>query len=174
MTPVEVAPVEAVATVTAPTVAAVEAEGLMLIDAKNGFNELGRKAMFWTVWHRWAAGARFAFNCYRHEIRLLLRQPGGTGLTLHSREGVTQGDPLAMALYGIALLPLAERLREESPSVMQPWYAGDAAMMGVPAEVTKAMILLTKLGPMFRYFPEPEKLYVICIKTDEADTRVAF
>ena len=79
-----------------------------------------------------------------------------------------------MALYGIALLPLAERLCEESPSVMQPWYANDAAMMGVPAEVAKAMASLTKLGPRFGYYPEPEKSYVICPRADEADARAAF
>ena len=33
-----------------------------LVDACNGFNELSRLAMVWTVRHRWPAGARFAFN----------------------------------------------------------------------------------------------------------------
>ena len=40
--------------------------GLCLVDARNGFNELQRLAMLWTVRHRWAVGARFALNCYRH------------------------------------------------------------------------------------------------------------
>ena len=62
--------------------------------------------------HRVAKLSRFSFNCYRHEIRLVCRQPGDDALILLSKEGVTQGDPLAMALYGIALLPLAEILRE--------------------------------------------------------------
>ena len=34
----------------------------MLVDARNGFNELSRLAMLWTVRYRWPAGARFAFN----------------------------------------------------------------------------------------------------------------
>ena len=37
-----------------------------LVDDRNGFNKLSRLAMLWTVWHRWPAGARFAFNCYMH------------------------------------------------------------------------------------------------------------
>ena len=41
-----------------------------------------------------------------------------------SREGVTQGDPLAMALYDIALLPLVELLRSEHSNVLLPWFAG--------------------------------------------------
>ena len=40
--------------------------GSTLVDARNGFNELSRLAMLWTVRHRWPAGARFVFNCYWH------------------------------------------------------------------------------------------------------------
>ena len=40
-----------------------EYEACLLVDARNGFNELGRKAMLWTVRHQWAGGSRFAFNC---------------------------------------------------------------------------------------------------------------
>ena len=39
-----------------------EPSGTMLVDARNGFNELSRLAMLWTVRHRWPAGAIFAFN----------------------------------------------------------------------------------------------------------------
>ena len=40
-----------------------ESSGTTLVDAHNGFNELSRLAMLWTVRHRWPARARFAFNC---------------------------------------------------------------------------------------------------------------
>ena len=50
--------------------------GTMLVDACNGFNKLSRLAMLCTVRHRWPAGARFAFNCYRYWEQLLIRQPG--------------------------------------------------------------------------------------------------
>jgi hypothetical protein len=76
--------------------------GTLLIDAMNGFKELGRRAMLWTVRHKWAAGARFAFNCYRHSAQLILRRKGRPGYTLLSEEGVTQGNPLSMVLYGLA------------------------------------------------------------------------
>ena len=36
--------------------------GTTLVDARNGFNEMIRLAMLWTVRHRWPSGARFAFN----------------------------------------------------------------------------------------------------------------
>lgn len=34
-----------------------EVPTVLLPDARNGFNELGRKTMLWTVRHCWAAGA---------------------------------------------------------------------------------------------------------------------
>jgi hypothetical protein len=85
--------------------------GALLVDAMNGFNKLGHRAMLWTVRHRWASGAPFAFNCYRHSALLILRRKGRPGYTLLSAEGVTQGDPLSMALSGLALVPLAITLR---------------------------------------------------------------
>ena len=62
-----------------------EPSGTMLVDARNGFNKLSRLAMLWTVQHRWPAGARFTFNCYRHWAQLLLLQPGELSVTILSR-----------------------------------------------------------------------------------------
>ena len=33
-----------------------------LVDVRNGFNELSRLAMMWTVRHSWPVWTRFAFN----------------------------------------------------------------------------------------------------------------
>ena len=81
--------------------------GTPLVDAHNRFKEMIRLAILWTVRHRFLAGARFAFNCYTHWAQLLLRHPGKLTLTIPSREGVTQGDPLSMVLHRITLVPLA-------------------------------------------------------------------
>ena len=137
------------------------ASAVLLVDATNGFNELGRKAMLWTVRHRWANGARFSFNCYRHSAQLLLRRRGGDCETILSREGVTQGDPLSMVLYGLALTPLAETIRAAVPTVVQPWYADDAAMAGPITGIADAQRLLLELGPRRGYFPEPDKSVLI-------------
>ena len=74
-------------------------EGLTLVDARYGFNELYRYAMLWTARHRWPKGMRFAFNYYRHYARCLVRCPGGEPSFLLSREGVTQGCPQSRILY---------------------------------------------------------------------------
>ena len=47
---------------------------------------------------------------------------------MHSSEGTTQGDPLAMAMYTIANLPLIRQLKEAS-SANQVWF-GDNATAG--------------------------------------------
>ena len=148
--------------------------GLTLVDARNGFNELSRMAMLWTVRHRWPKGSRFAFNCYRHEAMLFMRSPGKPLTILWSREGVTQGDPLAMILYGIALLPLAEKLRAAYPDVMQPWYADDSGLFGRHARNARCLKLLTQLGPWFGYYPEPAKSWHICTEAEETAAREAF
>ena len=54
----------------------------------------------------------------------------GSGHFLHSKEGVTQGDPLVMITYGIGVLPLIRDLRRSNPHVMQPWYADDVGAGG--------------------------------------------
>ena len=83
--------------------------------------------MLWAVRHDWPVGAQFTFNCYRHWATLVVRDTeDGSGHFLHSKEGVTQGDPLAMIAYGIVVLPLIRDLRRAHPCVMQPWYADDA------------------------------------------------
>jgi len=53
-------------------VTAAEAYATLLVDARNGFNELSRKAALWTVRHRWPGGSRFAFNCYWHVAQLVI------------------------------------------------------------------------------------------------------
>ena len=42
--------------------ATAKPEVTLLVDARNGFNEVNRRAMLWNVRHRWPKGARFAFN----------------------------------------------------------------------------------------------------------------
>lgn len=142
----------------------LDPDAVVLIDARNGFNELNRFAMLWTVCHLWPAGARFAFHCYRHTPILFLRRGAGKQcVKLHSREGITQGDSLSMLLYGLTLVPLAKIIREATDQVIQPWYAGDMAMAGPASKIKIAMNLLMKYGPDRGYFPEPDKSVLVCI-----------
>ena len=126
---------------------------LTLGDATNGFNLLCRLNMLWVVRHRWPKGARFAFNMYRHQANLLLRGPvGSEPEILLSREGVTQGCPLGMILYGIALLPLAEDLCQHSPDVVQPWYVDDNAFYARALVLAKLSKRLCEIAPLWATF----------------------
>ncbi len=58
----------------------------LMVDATNGVNELSRNATLWTVRHRWAAGARFTFNCCWYSSMLILRRRGQSCCILLSHE----------------------------------------------------------------------------------------
>ena len=124
-----------------------------LVDARNGFNELSRLEMLWTVRHRWLAGARFTFNCYRHWAQLLLCTPGKPPVTILRREGVTQGDPLLMVLYRITLAPLAEELRAADLGIFLPFYADDTAFDGSALCSAQLLKLLIKRGRTRDIYP---------------------
>ena len=94
------------------------------LDASNGFNELNRYLMLWNVAHLWNQGSRFAFNRYRHWVRCLVRtEPGHPPLIIHSQEGITHSNCLAMSLYGVALMPLATGWARKS---LKPYSRGTA------------------------------------------------
>jgi hypothetical protein len=85
----------------------------LLVDAANAFNELDRTNMLWEV----RSGARFVFNYYKYFAILVIRNKSGTGEFILSRQGVTQGDPLAMDGYALGILSLTRRLQREFPQV---------------------------------------------------------
>ena len=81
-----------------------------------------------------------------------------------------QGDCLVMSLYGVALMPLASRMRETIPKALQPWYCDNAGAAGN----AQCLDFLVKFGPQYGYFPKPGKSYYICKAEDEDTARQAF
>ena len=68
--------------------------------------------MLWAVWNEWPSSAQFTFKCYCHWSTLVIQDMrDGTGQFLHSKEGVTQGDPLVMIAYGIGVSPSSGSFR---------------------------------------------------------------
>ena len=80
---------------------------------------------------------------------------------MHIKEGVTQGDPLAMIAYGIRVLPLIRFLRKDHPQVLQPWYADDAGAGGNFEAVMAHFRDLQLKGPARGYFPNPTKSILV-------------
>jgi len=149
--------------------------GSALFDARNGFNELNRYLMLWNVAHLWNCGSLFAFNWYRHWVSCLVRsEPGTQAIMIHSKERITQGDCLAMSLYGVALMPLVSKMRNAIPKALQPWYCDDAGAAVKAVSNARCLDFLMKFRPTYGYFPEPSKSYYICKVEDEKVARAAF
>ncbi len=96
--------------------------GSALFYARNGFKELNFYLMLWNVAHLWNRGSWFAFNWYRHWVCCLVwSELGMQAMVIHSKEGIMQGDCLAMSLYGVALMPLCVqdvRRNPQGPAAM--------------------------------------------------------
>jgi len=74
-----------------------------------------------------------------------------------SCEGTTQGDPLAMGMYALAVVPLIRRLRVAVPSVQQVWFMDDATAVGKLKALRRWWQILSSLGPNFGYFSNVSK-----------------
>ena len=71
------------------------------------------------------------------------------GKVILSHEGTTQGDPLAMAMYGIAHLPLVKLL--ENTDIVQKWYDDDGNAVGKLKDLHRLHEALAEHGPAFEY-----------------------
>jgi hypothetical protein len=86
---------------------------------------------------------------------------GMPALVIHSKEGITQWDCLAMSLYGVVLIPFTSRMRETTPNALQPWYCNDAGAVGKALPNACCLDILVKFGLQYGYFSEPGKFYYI-------------
>ena len=77
-------------------------EAVLLVDAENAFSSINRQVFLRNIKYICPPIATFVRNCYNVPARLFVL--GDKELLSH--EGTTQGDPIAMAIYGIALTPL--------------------------------------------------------------------
>ena len=98
-------------------------DAVLLVDADNAFNRLNRQAALWNIQFICPAISTVIINIYRAPSRLFVFG----GLELASQEGTTQGDPLAMAMYVLAITPLIQEIHG-IPN--QAWYADDAQAAG--------------------------------------------
>ena len=140
--------------------------GLLLVDARNAFNSVSRVAALWNVRVLWPRCSRYLFNCYRGYAIQVVR---GAEEHVLSREGVTQGDPLSMLMYAVAILPLIQALASHN-KWSQNWYADDSACAAKIHRLREWFDKLLELGPDFGYHPEPKKTFLV---TDAEDKEKA-
>jgi hypothetical protein len=92
------------------------------------------------------------YNTYQAPVRLFV--PGGA--EIESSEGITQGDPLAMAMYALAVTPLTHK-----PTVKQVWFADDSLGGGKIISLRRWWQCLLSVGPQMGYFPNPSKTHLV-------------
>ena len=130
-----------------------ETEAAMFVDASNAFNNLNREAALRNIHNIYPALAIIATNTYRRASPLFYNQQ-----TIQSKEGTTQGDPLAMAIYAVAIRPLIDKVKNE---VMQIWFADDAAAAGKLTDLKEWWEKLSISGPDYGYFPNALKTVIV-------------
>ena len=130
-------------------------EGVLLVDASNAFNRLNRKVALHNISRLCPSLATILMNTYRGDASLFV-----DGETLHSREGTTQGDPLAMAFYALAPIPLIKTCKIEKLTG-EVWFADDATGSGLLTDLRLWWDKLEEKGPSFGYFPNGAKTWLI-------------
>ena len=99
-----------------------DTEGAVLVDASNAFNSLNHHVALLNMFQLCPPLATILTNTYHSASSLFI-----DGSSLLSQEGTTQGDPLAMPMYAIGVVPVIRQLMGIARRV---WYADDAAAGG--------------------------------------------
>ena len=135
-------------------------EGMIFVDASNAFNRLNRQVTLHNTQFICPAMSPTLVNTYRKPSFLFV-----DGQCMLSKEGTTQGDPLAMAMYAIGTQPLIRKL---SGIARQVWYADDSAAASSIEHLKRWWDLIEAIGPHYGYFPNGAKTHLL-VKNDVAE-----
>ena len=124
-----------------------EMEVILCVDASNAFNALNRGFALRNILHLCPSFGRLLINTYQSHSSLFI-----DGDCILSKEGTTQGDPLAMSMFAVASIPLIREL-DKLTDVIQLWYADDATATGEMSELIKWWDNINTLGKPYGYFP---------------------
>ena len=139
------------------TFADEETDGGLLVDAANAFNSINRQAALHNISVICPPLAQVLFNTYQAPVQCVIQGSG----EVSSSEGTTQGDPLAMSMYALAVRPLIDRLQSTCPTVKQVWYADDATGAATCSELRTWWDTLLAQGQCFGYHPNARKTHLI-------------
>ena len=120
-------------------------EAALLVDASNAFNSINRKAALHNIAILCPSLSTVLHNTYSAADRLFVNGEG----EIPSTEGTTQGDPLAMAMYALAVVPLIRQLHAHVPEACQAWFADDATAVGPLSFLFQWWRHLSSVGPDF-------------------------
>ena len=136
-----------------------DCDAVLLVDANNAFNALNRMTALHNIRVLCPAFATILINTYRVPVYLLVAGGG----RLVSKEGTTQGDPLAMGMYALGIQPLLNRLEGLARQV---WCTDDATGAGSLAQVRDWWSGIVTHGPAYGFEANANKTWLI-VKEDD-------
>ena len=139
------------------------------MDASNAFNLLNRKTALFNIQSLCPSIATVLINTYRDPSMLFV-----DGHILYSQEGTTQGDPLAMPMYALAILPLIHKLCDHNMQTSQLWYADDATAFGSLSHLREWWDKLVSCGPSYGYYPNASKTWLVTKETHQQEAATLF
>ena len=152
-----------------------QTEAVSLVDVANAFNEVNHKSFLHNINIICPSIAAFVHNCYSRPNRLFVIG----GVEIASSEGTTQGDPVAMAVYAIAIIPFILIILEITESYSEGTskaaaYADDLTAAGCIPRLKYWWDQLYELGPKFGYFPQASKSCLIIRPEVEGKAKTIF
>ena len=135
-----------------------ETDAVLLVDASNAFNSINRKVMLHNIKYICPAMAVYTYNCYSTASRLFVQG----GKEISSAEGTTQGDPIAMPLYAVAITPLLQMVKwNEAQDIRHVAFADDLSGAGKLIHVRSWWDNIVAHGPRLGYYPRADKSWLI-------------
>ena len=125
---------------------------VLLVDALKAFNGLNCQLALINTSHLYPPLSQVLINTYRSDTELFSGDD-----TILSSEGITQGDPLAMAMYVVVTVTLIMFII----SARQVWYADNAAACTSLLQWHRWWDLLNQFGPFYGYFTNARKTHLV-------------
>ncbi|KAG1714378.1 Protein lifeguard 1 [Nymphon striatum] len=151
-----------------------ETEGLIQVDADNAFNTINRSVLLHNINFLCPEISIYVHNCYIKPSRLFVT--GGMEIT--SSEGTTQGDPIAMPLYAIGILPLMGQIqnivKEQDQLIKQVAFADDLTGAGKLKALKTWWEAILEFGPYIGYYAKPSKSWLIVKEQHIKDAKDIF
>ena len=129
------------------------ADAVLLIDAENAFNSLNRKLALKNIEITCPSLLTAIKNSYSNPSKLFVNKE----ILLSRRDNL--GDPLAMAMYGLAIIPLIKFLLVDD--ITQKWYADDGNAVGNLSNLRTVLDKIVSLGKLFGYHVKASKCQLI-------------
>lgn len=119
---------------------------VLKLDCENAFNQISRTTILSQVAEHFPSLSPWVHACYSVPSQLFI-SPGTPPIL--SSSGVQQGDPLAPALYALALQAVLSEVRSGLSSLptLDHWYLDDGCLAGDPTVVFQYFELLQLHGP---------------------------